>query len=318
MRTADSTPSSTLRTDRLGYVLIVLACAGAVLVGALLHFKSSPASHGRPALVPLSKGSPPANSSPAPSHASVNSVRKPMGIPGKWTLILDSDFKYGLDTSLWRDGWFGTGGISGPVNKNENACYSPRNISLPADGTLHLDVTADPSRCLGERRAYTGAIVTTNPAGRGADGFQYRYGAMQARVFIPRKGGLIANWPTVMTLGQVWPKDGEDDVLEGLNGVDCLHFHSPGFAPGGTLGGCDPGIRPGWHTIASNWEPGSVTWYYDGVEVDRVNQGVTSAPMYLVLLNTVSQKGRDVSRPDTLRVAYVRVWQHPKPVTKTG
>jgi beta-glucanase (GH16 family) len=118
-----------------------------------------------------------------------------------------------------------------------------------------------------------------------------------------------------MGLGQVWPKDGEDDVLEGLKGVVCMHFHSRSNVAEG-FGFCDPRIKPGWHTIASNWEPGSVTWYYDGVEVDRTTRGVTSAPMYLVLLNSVSLKAPRVSRPSSLRVAYVRVWQHPGPRKK--
>ena len=137
---------------------------------------------------------------------------------------------------------------------------------------------------------------------------------MKARVYIPPAGVEIANWPTVMTLGQEWPQDGEDDILESLEGTVCAHFHSLVNVDAG-LGACDRYLTPGWHTVASDWEAGSVTWYYDGAEVGRITEGVTSAPMYLVIVNTVSEKGPAVTRPATMRVAYVRVWQHPTPPT---
>lgn len=235
----------------------------------------------------------------------------PLGMNGNWNLILNSQFAgRSLDTSLWQPGWFGNG-ITGPINDNELACYSPANVSLPGDGTLHLKVTEISSTCKGVQRPYTGAVLSTNPRYRGSgDGFQYTYGALQARVDVPRSGLEVANWPAVLTLGQDWPRDGENDILESLEGTVCAHFHSlVNVNPG--LGTCDRYMTPGWHTIASDWEPGSVTWYYDGAEIGRITEGVTAAPMYIVIVNTVSVKGPAVTRPDTMRVAYVRVWQHP-------
>ena len=289
------------RSRRAAHALIVVACVGAVVAGALVHFRPTKASPSHS----------PAAHPPGLSHSAPPNFAAPMpvGVPGKWNLILNSDFDQPLNTSVWRPGWFGAG-LTGPVNSNETACYSSSNVTFPGDGTVHLNLTATPSHCQGKRRPFTGAILTTNPAdGRRSGGFTFRYGVVEAKVYVPGTGGLIANWPTVMTIGQVWPKDGEDDILEGLSGIDCLHFHSPGYAPGGNLGGCDPGVTPGWHTIASNWEPGSVTWYYDGIEVDKITKGVTSAPMYLVLLYTASSKGRSVATADSMRVAYVRVWK---------
>ena len=83
-----------------------------------------------------------------------------------------------------------------------------------------------PSTCGGVTRPYTGAMITTNPArGRGG-GFQYTYGVLEAKVYLPADGSLIANWPGVWANGQTWPVDGEDDLMEGLQGLACWSFHN--------------------------------------------------------------------------------------------
>ena len=250
--------------------------------------------------------------SAGPSHARPHrggSGPQPLGIPGDWRLVLNSRFTGSrLDTKLWRPEWFGSG-VTGPINRHESACYSPGNVSLSA-GTLHMTVSRNTAKCGAGRRPFTGAVLSTNPDdGRGSGGFTYRYGVLEARIYFPGTGARVADWPAVVTLGRVWPRDGEDDVVENLSGLMCSHFHSPGYAPGGGLGGCDPGFVPGWHVVSSDWEPGSVTWYYDGIEVARASRGVTSAPMYIVLVNSTSSKSPRLARPDVLRVAYVRVWR---------
>lgn len=240
-------------------------------------------------------------------HPSNRSGPQPAGIPGPWRLVLDSEFNGRRLPSAWHAGWFGRG-VTAPVNRSELACYSPANVSFPGDGTMHLSVTARVSRCGGITRPYTGALVTTDPADAGrAGGFQYTYGVLQARVYVPAIGARIANWPAVWTDGQNWPADGEDDLMEGLNGTACFHFHDALGGPGG----CVRTLAPGWHTFASDWRPGSVTYYYDGVRVGTVATGITAQPMYLLLDDTVSARGAGVVTQDSMRVRYVRVWQRP-------
>jgi beta-glucanase (GH16 family) len=253
----------------------------------------------------------------APRIAATSHTPQPAGIAGQWKLILNSQFNTpSLDTSLWRPGWFGTG-VTRAISHLEPACYSPANVTFPGDGTMHLNVTATRLKCGGITQPFAGAVVTTNPHdGRRSGGFTYRYGVLEAKVFIPGSGSLISNWPSVVTFGQVWPQDGEDDVLEVLNGTACFHYHSPGYAPSGHLGGCDPTFTAGWHTVASDWQPGVVTYYFDGVEIGQITKGVTSAPMYIVLVNTVHQIDRLDPRGavvDSMQVAYVRVWQAATP-----
>lgn len=240
-------------------------------------------------------------------HGSVTPV--PTGIPGHWKLILNSSFSgHSLDTRIWQTGWFGPDReITGPINAHEAACYSSDNVSFPHAGGMALTITHTPSYCRGGKHPYTAAMVTTNPADRRGGGFQYRYGVLEARVFFPGIGGLLADWSSVATFGQVWPRDGEDDILEALSGMACYHFHSVSHKSAG-LGACGA-VRPGWHTVAANWQPGVVTYYYDGVRVGAVVKDVTSAPMYIALINTVSAKTPWLDLVDTMRVGYVRVWQ---------
>lgn len=239
------------------------------------------------------------------SPAGVSAAASPLGIPGTWTLKLDDEFNgSALDTAIWRAGWFGSG-VSGPVNAEERACYRSSNVTV-AGGSLRLQVTATPSTCSGATRPYSGALISSNPSdGRASGGFQYTYGVVQVRMYLPMAGRLIANWPALWSDGQDWPADGESDVLEGLSGHACFNVHSSA-SRGPT---CVPGSFGGWHTFASDWEPGSITYYYDGVRVGRVAASL-SAPMYLLLAYTVAPAIFGPSAPATMQVDYVKVWQH--------
>ena len=67
----------------------------------------------------------------------------------------------------------------------------------------------------------------------------------------------------------------------------------------------------GWHTFGADWEPGSVTYYYDGLPVGTVTQGITGAPMYVILdLAADNAYGGALQAPATMRVDYLRIWQH--------
>jgi len=102
---------------------------------------------------------------------------------------------------------------------------------------------------------------------------------------------------------------GEIDVVEGIGGRPCATVHD---VTGAGTSACATGtFTGGWHTFAADWEPGSVTFYYDGTEISTVTSGVTSFPMFLIIDLALST---EIAPPDiapaTMRVAYVRVWQH--------
>ena len=200
--------------------------------------------------------------------------------------------------SEWSAGWFGSG-ITGPVNSSELDCYDPSQVS-EGDGELDITLIAQPATCSGMTEPYTTGIVTTDGT------FSYTYGYYEVRAWLPASGASIANWPAIWADGQDWPTDGELDVFEGLDGSPCWHFHDPSGGPGGCA---TANYTGGWHTFGADWEPGSVTYYYDGQDVGTITSGVTSSPMFLIL-DYATSADSPILAPATMRIDYVRVWQH--------
>jgi beta-glucanase (GH16 family) len=223
----------------------------------------------------------------------------PLGISGAWTLTFADEFnETSLDTTRFTTGWFGSG-ITPPVNSAEQDCYDPAQVSV---GSGALDLTAIAKSCAvsGKTFPYRTGIVTT------FNTFTYTYGVLEARIYLPGSSGTIDNWPAFWADGTgTWPTTGENDVMEGLGGSAAYHFHSPSGSPGADV----PGNFTGWHTYAADWEPGVVTYYYDGTKVGQITTGITAAPMYIILDYAVSSAvGGPTSVPQTMKVDYVRVW----------
>src|SRR5664280_2110899 len=219
---------------------------------------------------------------------------------GPWNLAFDSEFNgSSLDTSQWSTGWFGSGITTG-ANSYEQQCYDPSRVS-ETNGSLVLSAVARAETCGGAVHPYASGMVTTDGK------FSFTYGYMEARIWLPGNGS-ISNWPAFWADGQNWPTNGEIDTLEGRGGQACTHFHNSA----GDSGACAAGnYSGGWHTFAADWEPGSLTFYYDGAQIWKDTSGITSAPMYLILNLALSSA---ITAPDTtpaaMHVDYVRVWQH--------
>ena len=194
--------------------------------------------------------------------------------------------------------------MTDPVNSAEDDCYNANNV-VASGSALDLKVTDQSSTCRGRTYPYTGSLISTNPNGKNA-GFLYTYGVVEARVYVPAAAnGKIANWPAVWADTTPSETYGEDDLFEGLVGHACYHFHNSAEGPGN----CDMTLTPGWHTFASDWQPGSITYYYDGTNVGSITSGISNNPMYIILDNTVSADNLNIAGPSTMRIQYVRVWQ---------
>ena len=99
-------------------------------------------------------------------------------------------------------------------------------------------------------------------------------------------------------------------MLEGDGtGNSSYHYHYSGGGPGGDVN--VPGATSGWHTYAADWEPGVITWYYDGQRVWQYTTGITSSPQYVILQLALSSNQSAV--PAMMKVKYVRVWQTVRP-----
>ena len=230
--------------------------------------------------------------------------RGPLGDPGAWHPIFEDVFAgRSLNTSKWSTGWFGAG-LTGPINLEEQQCYDPSQVTV-GGGELDLRLVARQQTCpTGSgpvTRPYTSGIVTT----RGK--FAFTYGFFESRVWVPGTES-ITDWPAVWAVGTNWPADGELDVVEGLSGGACWHFHSLQTA----AGGCSKArMTGGWHTFGADWGPGRVTYYYDGVPMATNTVGITASPMYLIVNLAVDRRwGGQIVAPAELRLQYVKVWQH--------
>jgi beta-glucanase (GH16 family) len=207
-----------------------------------------------------------------------------------------------LDLTKWQPNWLGATNatITPPVNGAELSCYDPSQVSV-AGGYLHLRAIA--RSCTdknGRTYPYASGLVNSRQH------FTYTYGTLRARVWLPGSGAVADDWPAVWAdgIGQ-WPSTGENDVLEVLDGHNCYHFHSPAGGPGGCARQANPA---GWHTIAANWRPGKVNYWYDGVKVGSITSGLTSAPMFVILNLALSASvSPPVKVPTEMLVDWVEV-----------
>jgi beta-glucanase (GH16 family) len=217
-------------------------------------------------------------------------------------LTLDSEFTgSALNSAIWSTSRSDSGQVEAGFNASELECFDPARVSIGQNGVT-LRVIQEQESCGGRSRPYSSGVLTT------ADKYSFKYGLLEARIHVPSQGDAIADWPGVWAVGSA-----EMDLFEG-GWSPCWFYHAH---DGQRWGRCTPKNRynftKGWHTVAANWEPGSITWYYDHQQVARVTSHVTSAPMAIVLDLAVSDwGGAPTVVPAQFHIAWVRVWQRVK------
>lgn len=211
-----------------------------------------------------------------------------------WTDEFDGDYTGSVDpaTGLDLDNWayqYGDGttdcGNYGWGN-NELECYtdSSKNISVNEDlngdgqgeGLLRITASYEENGYTykGEsQKSYTSARIRSTTATDAL--FNTTYGYIESRISLPQTPGA---WPAFWMLPQStdiyggWPVSGEIDILETTGtqadkACSTLHWGVPGHVYKGS--GYVPlssDIRY-FHTYAVDWEPGRISFYYDGVEI---------------------------------------------------
>jgi hypothetical protein len=220
------------------------------------------------------------------------------GASGWGSPKLDDEFT--KDSSLNTSIWSPTVYFGGDV---QNYTYMYASNVTVSGGYLNLKASG--------AEGVSGSIIDTDPDDgvSGHTGYQFVYGFMEARIDFPASGTEIANWPSFWAVGQDWPEDGEIDVVEGLSGTACYHFHygSNNTAPGN----CVNGNYTGWHTFGADWQPSGITYYYDGVDEGTITSGITSQPLFLLAENSTGSYGLlPVTTPADMLMSYVRVWQN--------
>ena len=224
----------------------------------------------------------------------------PNGIPGNWTVVFEDEFDAPtLDNTKWNPNWLGASNqITPPVNSSETACYDPAQVSI-VNSELQLTAIVKPQTINGKLYPYSSGMVETNGK------FNFTYGCVEARMWLPAG---VGEWPAFWTDGQSWPTDGEIDIVEayGTDTSPSPHYHYSGGGPG--IDNVNvPGSTSGWHTYAADWEPGVITWYYDGKQVWQYTTGIVNTPNFLIL--NLALKSNPATVPSVLRVDYVRIWK---------
>jgi beta-glucanase (GH16 family) len=240
----------------------------------------------------------------APSHgrdAFARAERTPFPLTqGHWERKLNSVFTGRRLRSPWSNSRFANGAIAAGFNPQELECFDPSRATLTNQG-LALRIIQKLQRCQGLWRPYSSGIATT--LGK----WRFRYGLLEARIWVPRRGDRIADWPAIWLGGRA-----EIDVFEGGSGAPCWYYHIDRLKWGTCVSGVH--FTSGWHTVAVDWEPHQIAWYYDrhraGV-ISSYSAPITSSPKPIVLDLAISARmaPERLAVPATFRIAWLRVWQ---------
>jgi beta-glucanase (GH16 family) len=241
--------------------------------------------------------------------------------PRPWHLTFEDEFnEQQLNTDKWQPNWQGhpnsaiTNDVSGSY---ELSCFDPAQVTV-SGGPLILTALHQP--CTTESGAtyqYDSGLVNTLAH------YTFTYGFLEAKIWVPTStcgsgdipeapATCVSDFPTFWASGVASSSPEEIDVMEGLQGLACFHFHynDPSVSDP-NFGGCPTLSQAGgWHVYAADWEPGRVTYYYDGENVGTITSPlVPNRPMYLILSLGIPALWTDQTSA-SLQIAYVRVWQH--------
>ncbi len=227
-------------------------------------------------------------------------------MPGNWTLAFDDEFNGTAVSSSWINTLWGLTNGTSPSNVNES------------NGLLTLTATNSGG-------TYTGAQVSTGgnlaAGGSVAPGFSFLYGYAEASIQMPAGQGL---WPAFWMLPTPDPGyhdgDGEVDITEFLGSqldTDQVHLHHTGYTTAGAAYNTGDNLSAGFHTYAINWQPGSLTFYFDGqVALTATGSIVPDVAEYLILDLWVGTPGSWPGVPNSstvfpanMQVDWARVWQ---------
>lgn len=231
-------------------------------------------------------------------------------VSGAWRLVFAEEFNgTNLNPKVWMK-LRGLGpGYREPYNPDMDDSAFDAGYTTVSNGVLRIHWKAAPITVKGATYPYTTGVATT------ATGFNFRYGVIEARIWLPRISGIAPTfWLLPTPVDSTWPP--EIDIAEfstGTQGKVGAHFNVhyqkngrlrliAGFRTyGENLGGA-------WHTYPLDRRPNSMTMLLDGKAVYRyTGEGIPSTSMYIVLSNGV-MKGEKPG-PGSMLVDYVRVWQ---------
>ena len=258
---------------------------------------------------------------PTPTPIPRSTSMYPLGQKGTWNLLFHDEFDAStLDTTKWNTCFFNFAVGNGcDHGTDEQELYQPNNVSI-SHSMLNLQANHQTVTAVNKRTYhYTSGMISTGPASYlSSPKFVFKYGYAEMRAKIPAGVGLLSTfWLLPASLN--WPP--EIDTFE-IIGNDpttlAMHYTYPISTSktaqvGNSLQGAD--FSADWHTFAIDWEPGSITWYVDGVKsYNYATIAVPSQPMYLLANLAVGgalpgSPTASTPFPGLFQIDYIRVWQ---------
>lgn len=185
--------------------------------------------------------------------------------------------------------WWGADGCT--IASNEELQWYVKDQVVVRDGVLRLVADHVDARQRDDDRSdlpYRSGMISTGRASndKASDPkFAFRYGYLEVVAKVPRCKGL---WPALWLLPVTNRSKPEIDILE-VRGSETskasFHLHYGTSERPKSLGQDWSGVdlANDWHTFSLDWQPRSLTWFIDGVEVWRVTgRRVPDESMYLI------------------------------------
>jgi beta-glucanase (GH16 family) len=285
-----------MRVRRVGALAVVLAMLGTL---SACTTSSAPSEKST-----VTAATPPTVTSATDTANTVDLTAKkpadnPDGPKGHWKLVFSDHFAgTALNTSKWSTCYFW--GCTNNGN-NELQYYEASQVKVH-DGTLTLTVI--PKRTHGKQ--YASGLLSSHGK------FSFRYGYAQIVAKLPRGRGV---WPSFWTVPEngTWPP--EIDIMENWEHQEIVNFYvhyNAGPKPDHAVV-LLPDACTTFNTYGVDWEPGSISWYVDGVLWAHFKVSITE-PEYLIVnlavFGLIPPNASD-RFPQSLAVRSIQVWQHP-------
>lgn len=258
-------------------------------------------------------------------------------IKGEWHLSLNENFD-NFDKSTWNSQ------LETPKKTyRKSKCFFLKRNVLVEDGYLVL-LTKRETLKLKDQNGELKKLKYTSGLINSFKKFRQKYGYFEARIKLPSGRGL---WPAfwLMPDRSIDPelkfehgmrstkkiensekflngKGMEIDIMEYLTEWKRKKFHMAAHWGGyrehlksfRTFYEPDVKFSDDFHTYGLYWDEGILIWYFDGIEINRLeSKRVADVPMYVIISTNVGgwatwMVERD-KLPESTLVDYVRVWQ---------
>ncbi len=174
-------------------------------------------------------------------------------------------------------------------NNNEAEYYSDSSVGVNpfsvANGILTITAAPGPNP---PGLPYDSGILTSYGS------FSAEYGLFEVTAKLPSGAGL---WPAIwlLPITQSWPP--EIDIMEGLqNNPNAIYVGTHSAVGGPNVGTTTEenvsNTTTSFNTYAVDWEPNTITWYYDGQAIfSEATPGDMHQPMYLLMNLAVGGPG---------------------------